>query len=144
MTAKKPVVRTFATGANRDIDVDKLDFEAFLSPLVLQNYAVYMHAKRKLADGSMRDGDNWQKGIPVDAYMKSLARHWQDLWLHHRDLADLAVEDYPTTLAAMMFNVMGAYHEYLKAERAKGKPTAPVAAPAANPATSEPMLLSLE
>ncbi|SFZ81684.1 hypothetical protein SAMN02983003_0633 [Devosia enhydra] len=139
----KPVVRTFATGANRDLDENKLDFEAFLSPLVLQDYAVYMHGKRRLADGSLRDGDNWQKGIPVDAYMKSLARHWQDLWLHHRGYADLAVEDYPTTLAAMLFNVMGAYDVYLKAERAKQNLAAAPAEPAPA-ASTEPNFILID
>lgn len=117
----KPLFRTFETGASRDTDNHKLDFEAFLSPLVLQKYAEYMHGKRKMADGSMRDGDNWQKGIPVDAYMKSLARHWQDLWLHHRGIPGLTVEDRMTTLYAMMFNTMGLAHVLLMEELDAGR-----------------------
>lgn len=113
------LVRTFETGATRDVDQDKLDFEAFLSPLVLHDYAVYMHGKRKLPDGSLRDGDNWQKGIPLDAYMKSLWRHFNDLWLHHRGYGDLAVEDLRTTLNGILFNAMGYSHETIKAARAE-------------------------
>ena len=65
-------VRTFGTGATRDLDANKLDFEGFLSPLVVERYAQHMHKARKMADGSMRASDNWQLGIPGAAYMKSL------------------------------------------------------------------------
>jgi hypothetical protein len=74
------VVRTFGTGATRDLDVNKLDFEGFLSPLVLKRYAEHMHKARKLPDGSLRASDNWQLGIPKDAYMKSMFRHFFDVW----------------------------------------------------------------
>jgi hypothetical protein len=72
----RPGVRTFSTGATRDTDEGKLDFEGFLSPTVLKAFAEYMHEKRKMPDGSLRDSDNWQRGIPVDAYMKSMWRHF--------------------------------------------------------------------
>jgi len=36
-------MRTFASGATRDADDHKLDFEGFLSPFVLERYAQYMH-----------------------------------------------------------------------------------------------------
>jgi hypothetical protein len=112
-----PAFRTFDTGATRDLDENKLDFEGFLSPLVLHDYATYMHGKRKMADGSLRASDNWQKGIPLDAYMKSMWRHFNDLWLHHRGYGDLAVEDLRTTRNGLLFNVMGYSHETLKRER---------------------------
>jgi hypothetical protein len=111
------VIRKFDTGATRDIDFDKFDFEAFLSPLVIEEYGRYMHGKRKLADGSMRDGDNWQKGIPLDAYMKSGMRHQMDWWKHHRGYPDLATEDEIDTLCALLFNVQGYLHELIKARR---------------------------
>lgn len=111
-----PMVRQFDTGATRDLDENKLDFEGFLSPRVTLHFAQYMHGKRKMADGSLRDADNWQKGIPMDAYMKSMWRHFHDLWLHHRGLGHLAVEDLPTTLGGLKFNVDGYYHEHLVAD----------------------------
>src|ERR1022692_3756819 len=77
-------VRQFSTGATRDAEGDKFDYEAFLSPLVLQRYAAYMHKHRKQSDGKLRDGDNWAKGIPKDAYIKSAWRHFMDWWLQHR------------------------------------------------------------
>ena len=77
-------MREFDTGATRDNDTDKPDYEGFLSPLVLEAYAQYMHKNRVQADGATRDSDNWQKGIPRDQYMKSAFRHFMDLWRAHR------------------------------------------------------------
>jgi hypothetical protein len=71
-----------------------------------------MHQNRIQSDGSLRDSDNWQKGIPKDAYMKSMWRHFMDLWKLHR--GNEAQEDIETALCAMMFNVMGYLHEELK------------------------------
>ena len=108
----KPGVRTFSTGATRDTDENKLDFEGFLSPLVMEAFAEYMHSKRKMPDGSMRDSDNWQKGIPTDAYMKSMFRHFFAVWKSHRQggASLQRVEE----LLALMFNVQGYIHEMLK------------------------------
>ena len=108
-------MRTFDTGATRDTDVDKFDYEGFNSPLVEHRFARYMHKHRKQADGGIRASDNWQKGIPKDAYMKSLHRHFMDLWLHHRGYHHLATEpDIEEVLSAIRFNVNGYLHEVLK------------------------------
>lgn len=102
-------MRTFSSGATRDSDTTKLDYEGFLSPLVLKRYAEYMHKHRQQADGTLRDSDNWQKGIPFDAYMKSMWRHFMDVWRQHRGLAgDDTLED---SLCAVLFNAMGYLHE---------------------------------
>jgi hypothetical protein len=108
------LTRTFSTGATRDNDDHKLDYEGFLSPLVLEAYANYMHPKRTMPDGSIRASDNWQKGIPFDAYMKSKWRHFMDVWKNHRGLP--AQDDLKTALLADLFNTMGYLHEVLKAE----------------------------
>ena len=109
-SASKTLFRTFPTGASRDTDEGKLDYEGFLSPRVLRRYAEYMQGHTKMADGSQRASDNWQKGIPRDAYMKSLARHFMELWEKHRtqDVYD------QETLCAILFNAMGMLHEELK------------------------------
>ena len=73
-------MRTFDSGATRDSDDEKLDYEGFINPIVQRRYAEYMHQHRKQADGSLRDSDNWQKGIPISAYRKSLIRHVMTLW----------------------------------------------------------------
>lgn len=112
-TQVEPKVRTFETGATRDTDQGKLDYEAFFSPLVLKRYAEYMHAHRKQSDGTMRDGDNWQKGIPIPQYMKSMWRHFFDVWSMHREFKN-AMPQQEENLVATLFNVMGMLHEILK------------------------------
>ena len=107
----------FDTGATRS-GGEKLDYEGFLSPLVLKKYAEYMHQHRIQPDGSLRDSDNWQKGIPYDSYMKSLSRHFMDLWLIHRGHPKEATESLQDSLCAILFNAMGILHEIEKS----GKP----------------------
>ena len=106
------MVRQFDTGANRNSDEGKLDFEGFLSPIVLERFAEYMDKNRYLDDGSIRDSDNWQKGIPKDAYMKSGFRHFHDWWLEHRGYESR--EDIEEALCGLMFNTMGYLLEVLK------------------------------
>lgn len=104
-------MRNFSTGATRDSDENKFDYEGFLNPLVIERFAAYMHKHRFQADGTLRDSDNWQKGIPKDAYMKSMFRHFMDVWKNHRGIPS---EDLEESLTALMFNVMGYLYETLK------------------------------
>src|SRR5262245_10789194 len=78
--ATEAVLRQFDTGANRDTDKGKYDYDGFLSPLAIEAFGAYMHFNRSIADGTFRDADNWQRGIPQDVYRKSLWRHWFDSW----------------------------------------------------------------
>lgn len=103
-------LRTFASGATRDQDTDKLDFEGFLSPLALKAFAEYMHKHRVQSDGSLRDSDNWQKGIPLKAYMKSLWRHFFGVWFSYRQHGEPTIEE----LCGVFFNTQGAMHELIK------------------------------
>jgi len=108
-------MREFETGATRDDDKDKLDFEGFLSPIVLERYAQYMHKNRVQADGKLRDSDNWQKGIPTDAYMKSKWRHFMATWVAYRyKRKGLDIEE---SLCAELFNTMGMLFEILKEKK---------------------------
>lgn len=118
--------RQFATGATRDADEGKPDYEAFLSPLVVYAYGVHMKRHTKGPDGKAREGDDWQQGIPLGVYMKSMWRHFFDVWATHRRFGQpgnkhqgiyLAIrkERIVTALCALLFNVMGYLHEYLKA-----------------------------
>jgi hypothetical protein len=106
------VMRSFDTGATRDTAEGKLDMEGFTHPMVMKQFAKYMNMNRLQSDGQLRDSDNWQKGIPIDAYMKSLKRHVDELWQGHRG--------FPTesgmiaALCGIMFNSMGMLHEILK------------------------------
>lgn len=106
-------MRTFDSGATRDTDHGKLDYEAFLSPLVLKRFAEYMHHHRTQG-GEIRDGDNWQKGMPKDEYMKSAWRHFMDVQLCHDGYEDKARGDLEEALCALLFNVQGYLHELLK------------------------------
>ena len=103
--------RTFQTGATRDTDEDKLDYEGFLSPQVVERYAQYMHKHRIQSDGTLRDSDNWQKGIPTDAYMKSLWRHFMEVWTLHRNEGTRALLE--EALCAVIFNAMGYLYEII-------------------------------
>ena len=114
-TLDETVFRTFDTGATRDTDADKLDFESFLSPLVLRRFAQYMHENRRMGDGNLRSSDNWQQGIPRDQYMKSLERHLMDMWAIHRGFPLASDEpDIEQALCGVLFNSMGYLFEVLK------------------------------
>ena len=111
-------MREFDTGATRDSDVNKYDYDGFLSPLVLERYAKYMHKHRKQADGKLRDSGNWKKGIPIAQYMKSKWRHFIDTWKWFRLRSDakLGTMDAEESLCAELFNTMGILHEILNGE----------------------------
>jgi len=114
-------MREFETGATRDKDDNKYDYEGFLSPIALERFAEYMHKHRRQADGAMRDSDNWQKGIPIEAYRKSLVRHVLQCWgaWRNHDMRDDKGEpiDEEEALCAIMFNVQGLLHELAAARR---------------------------
>ena len=116
----KPAIRTFDTGATRDKEDHKNDYEGFFSPLVFRRYGDYMQEHRKQKDGSVRDSDNWQKGMGLSAFMKSKWRHFMDIWTIFDgykaidfDGAEVDLED---ALCADLFNTMGYLHEVLKAK----------------------------
>ena len=109
-------VRTFTSGATRDQDTTKFDYEGFLSPLALTRFAAYMHKNRIQKDGSTRDSDNWQKGIPLSSYMKALWRHLMTVWCHHRKVHVLGCEDMEDALCGVIFNAQGYLHEIMKAK----------------------------
>ena len=124
-------IRTFETGATRDKDDTKYDFEAFLAPEVLWEFAEYMHKHRIQTDGSLRDGDNWQKGVPLSSHMKSFIRHSFDLWLWWRSREtrpnqriarirprpeDGKVPPIKDTLAALFFAIQGIWLEVIREE----------------------------
>jgi hypothetical protein len=112
-------VRQFSTGATRSAEGDKYDYEGFLSPLAIERFGQYMHSHRRQPDGTLRDSDNWQKGIPIPQYMKSGWRHLVSAWTHFRLRWNTpqglgpAIED---DLCALIFNAQGMLHEILKAK----------------------------
>lgn len=107
-------MREFSTGATRDKTGGKPDFEGYLSPLALHVYSLHMLKHQKDPSGNMRESDNWQLGIPKDAYMKSAWRHFFDVWANHRGHKVMRKEKIVTALCATIFNLLGYLHEYLK------------------------------
>ncbi len=109
---KEGEIREFSSGATRDQDTNKIDFEGFLSPIVLERFGLYMLKHQTQSNGSLRSSDNWKKGIPKDAYIKSAFRHFHDWWMEHDGYNSReGVED---ALMGLLFNVMGYTHEILK------------------------------
>ncbi|WP_334381391.1 MULTISPECIES: hypothetical protein [unclassified Bradyrhizobium] len=119
MTAEKSAQTTdrtvFNSGAFRDADIDKIDFEGHLSPLAEEVAARYMHEHRILPDGSWRASNNWKKGISLDSYIKSLARHFQDLRRLHCGMPSRDGDDIFAAVGAIQFNINGYAHEIEKA-----------------------------
>jgi hypothetical protein len=105
-------MQTFASGATRDTGTNKVDPEGFTHPMVMLQFYKYMKMNQVQSDGKLRASDNWQKGISTKAYMKSLKRHTDDVWLEHRGFGTDAGMIH--ALCGVMFNSMGYLHEILK------------------------------
>src|SRR2546428_5163473 len=113
-------IRKFSSGATRDTERGKLDLEGFLSPAVLQAFAEYMNKHRVNSDGTLRDSDNWQKLFGekhYDVCMKSLTRHFMDLWMYHR--GEEPRETVDDALAGIFFNTMAYWFKLLKERKEK-------------------------
>lgn len=114
-------MRAFGTGATRDDDANKPDPEGFFSPRVLAAYGDYMHRHRKQADGTMRGSDNWQAGMPIEAYQKSLIRHTHQAWGVWRGESVLDDRGDPVdlleALCAVLFNTQGLIFELTRDSR---------------------------
>lgn len=130
----QPNKRTFETGATRDADHDKPDYEGFLSPLSVERYGEYMLKHQLQSDGTRRASDNWQKGIPIAQYVKSLLRHVIQLWKVHRGYPIHSVgrepwpngksrdpQDLEEILCAILFNTQGMLHETIKSRLKENK-----------------------
>jgi len=111
-------LRSFESGATRDTAEGKFDYEGFLHPWVLEWYAEYMDRNREQSDGSIRPSDNWQQGIPRDVYMKSMFRHFMDLWTNHRNenKVGIVASERNDALSGVLFNVMGYMYEIVAEE----------------------------
>jgi hypothetical protein len=114
-------MRTFETGATRDGNVSKIDYEAHLCPETLHAYCEFLHAHRALPDGSRRDADNWQKGMEPDVWIESLVRHSLQLWRLHRgfrvverkpDGSEIEITKYHA-VCGVLFNAFGYLRELI-------------------------------
>lgn len=112
-------IRKFETGATRDTVKGKLDYMKALSPIVLRRYVEYLDKHRLQPDGSMRDFDNWKKGIPQETYHSSGGRHFFTSWLlfeGYEAFDNHGPVDEEDALCGRLFNTMGRLHEILKAK----------------------------
>lgn len=113
----EPRLSTFESGATRSDSSVRIDPEGYLSPIVLSRFCEYMNKHRLQADGTSRNSDNWQKGLPLETYIKSAARHFLHLWIRHRGFPvtdPFAAMDIEEDLCALMFNVQGYLFELLR------------------------------
>lgn len=108
-------MRQFTSGATRNTDEGKLDFEGFNSPLVMERYAQYMEKHRVQADGTRRGSDNWQGLFGQDHFnicMKSAFRHFFDWWKQHRGYK--GQDDLEESICALIFNANAYLFKILK------------------------------
>lgn len=115
----KMAIRKFKGGANRDSNKGKYEYARFLSPQVIQRFAKYMDKHRTLPDGSLREPDNWKKGMPKQVLIDSKTRHDIDIWLIHETGKSIRPETneeitFQDALCGAMFNIMALLHQDLK------------------------------
>ena len=118
---KKNKIRQFSSGATRDSNEGKLDFEGFYSPLVMRRYSEYMNKHRVQSDGNLRDSDNWQNLFGeehLNVCMKSCYRHFFDMWLQHRGYE--GQDDLEESICALLFNAQAYLFKLLLEKEKKG------------------------
>jgi hypothetical protein len=105
------LIKVFESGATRSPEPLE-DPEGFLSPFVIDRFNTYMAKHRVQTDGEIRASDNWQKGMPKRRYMRSMWRHFLQVWREWRDPHGY-LDDLEEALCALMFNVQGMLLEVL-------------------------------
>jgi hypothetical protein len=97
-------IRKFKSGAIRDNEDQKEDYIETISWSAMKRYAKFMTAmKSKYGEG------NFKKGIPIDAYERSLLRHIQKYLENKYEGGQ--VEKELDHLSAILFNCFGIIHE---------------------------------
>lgn len=111
-------IRKFETGATRDTATGKFEYAGYLSPHFLNGFARYMCRHQTQADGTRRDSDNWQKGMPLDVYVQSAWRHFFDFWAIARGYQVLDEKGdrviMHDAVMGLVFNLQGYWHEISK------------------------------
>ncbi len=113
-------IREFETGATRSSAEGRYDPEGYMSPLVEERFCEYMLKHQYQADGTIRASDNWQKGMPIEDYVKGMKRHVLHMWLRHRGFEPKdpkAAPNIEEDLCAIIFNAQGMLHSLLLLDR---------------------------
>lgn len=118
------LVQTFNSGATRSADTGKNKYLGFLSFQAIEAFGDYMTRHRVQADGSLREPDNWKKGITIESYMDSLLRHALEMmglsvgYIPKRcrlENPSFTLDQHKLeTACAIFFNVQGFLHEFSK------------------------------
>ena len=118
------ITRVSDTGATRNSNVGKINYQGALSPVVLEAYGKYIEKHSLLPDGTIRNNKNWQKlfGTPQEhreVCIESAWRHFIDILMEHdgyesRDGIDEA-------LGGLMFNIQAYWFSILKERRENNK-----------------------
>ena len=108
----KNKVRSFKTGAIRDLDDNKPDFIETVSWTAFRKFGEYMTGKK-----SKYGSGNFKKGIDIESYEQSLVRHLQK-YLENK-YEDGQQERDERHLEAMVFNIFGILHEQGRNEKQK-------------------------
>jgi hypothetical protein len=108
--------RYYEGGAYRDTADGKYVYNGFLSPLVLREFARYMHKHRLQSDGHMREADNWKKGLKVQDTFESFMRHVWDIWLEFD--GEPSRDGMFEALGGALFNLQALWLELLRDNRA--------------------------
>ena len=121
-TTSEKVMRKFATGATRNNDPERVDWVKMLSLPAMFEYARYMRAHRKTADGGLREFDNWKGedkmgGIPRGELVESLVRHTLDLAALETSEVPMRECNTKEACCAIIFNAMAYLHAIVAAER---------------------------
>lgn len=103
--------RTFKTGAIRDTEDEKPDLVETKAFLADWRYAKYMTEKKKKYGSG-----NFKKGIPIEAYERSLMRHIYKYFMNkYEGASEEPNEDH---LAGARFNLDGIMFEEERARQA--------------------------
>lgn len=97
-------VRSFDTGAIRDLEDGKEDYIETISWTAFRRYAQYMtECKKRYSEG------NFKKGIPEEAYRRSALRHISKYLINTQEGGSL--EPHIDHISAAIFNLFGILHE---------------------------------
>lgn len=106
-------MRKFKSGAVRDSEIGKENLIEGISWLALKRFAKYMD-KNALKYGR----GNWKKGIPIDVYITSMARHFQKFLSEWEYGVCVEESDH---LSGIFFNLQGIMHELELINLGKGR-----------------------